>query len=143
MKDYKLTSRLDHIGMTASTLCALHCAIVPILITTLPLMGLGFLARPWLEWSMIILALLIGSYTLGTSYLFEHHRPKPIILLAIGFFLIISGHFAANEWLEAVIVPIGGLTIASAHFANFKIMGGCRHGHHRFDQIPVADEKDR
>jgi hypothetical protein len=51
MKRPKLTSKLDRIGMTASTACAIHCAAVPLLITSLPLIGLGFLANPWVEWS--------------------------------------------------------------------------------------------
>ena len=48
----KYSSRLDHAGMTASILCAIHCAIVPLLITLLPLAGLGFLANPlgWMEY---------------------------------------------------------------------------------------------
>ncbi|HEY2583370.1 MAG TPA: MerC domain-containing protein, partial [Mucilaginibacter sp.] len=57
MKVVKHKSGLDNVGMTASVLCAIHCALVPLLITSLPLLGLGFLANPWLEWSMIILAL--------------------------------------------------------------------------------------
>ncbi|HEY8783887.1 MAG TPA: MerC domain-containing protein [Mucilaginibacter sp.] len=62
MSSQKRGSKLDRIGMTAFTLCAIHCAIVPLLITSLPLLGLGFLANPWFEWGMIIFALFIGIY---------------------------------------------------------------------------------
>jgi hypothetical protein len=73
--------KLDKAGMTASVLCAIHCAIVPILITSLPLMGLGFLANPMLEWSMISLALLIGVHAIGLSYFRTHHKRLPMLLL--------------------------------------------------------------
>ena len=127
MNFQKASSRLDHIGITASTLCAIHCAIVPVLFTSLPLLGLGFLANTWVEWGMIILALMIGTYSIGLSYLRTHRRPLPLILLITGFSIIISGHIFISGWAEAVVVPVGGLLIAAAHFVNYKCTGTCRH----------------
>ncbi len=116
--------------MTASILCAIHCAIVPIMLTSLPILGLGFLTNPWLEWSMIIFALLIGIYAIGNSYLNQHHKLLPIILLLIGFAIIIGGHFLITNWHEAIVVPIGGLLIAIAHFFNMKYTATCTNPQH-------------
>ncbi|MDN5287152.1 MAG: hypothetical protein JWR38_3426 [Mucilaginibacter sp.] len=123
----KTSSRLDHIGITASILCAMHCAVVPILFTSLPLLGLGFLANTWVEWGMIVLALTIGGYSIGLSYLRIHRRSLPLILLISGFGIIMLGHTFINGWVEAIIVPVGGLLIATAHFVNYKCTGTCRH----------------
>lgn len=128
MATKKLGSKLDSMGMTASTLCAIHCAIIPILITFLPLAGLGFLANPWFEWSMIILALLLGVSSIFLSYFRTHRRALPLFLLVIGFVLIIAGHIYLKGWIEAIVVPAGGLTIAFAHFINFKYIGVCNNG---------------
>jgi hypothetical protein len=122
----KYTSRLDGAGMTASILCAIHCAVVPLLITVLPLAGLGFLANPLIEWSMIIFAVFIGSYAIGLSYVRTHHRLLPVLLLIAGFLVIIVGHVFVSGWHEAIVVPIGGLLIATAHFFNFRYTGMCR-----------------
>lgn len=130
MKVVKHKSGLDNVGMTASILCAIHCALVPLLITSLPLLGLGFLANPWLEWGMIILALLIGVYAIGVSYFGTHHKLLPMILLISGFIIIITGHLLVTTWQEAIIVPVGGLLIATAHFFNVKYTGICRTNHH-------------
>jgi hypothetical protein len=127
MNFQKTSSRLDHIGITASTLCAIHCAIVPVLFTSLPLLGLGFLANIWVEWGMIVLALMIGTYSIGLSYLRIHRRPLPLVLLIAGFAIIIFGHTFISGWAEAVVVPVGGLLIATAHFVNYKCTGTCRH----------------
>jgi hypothetical protein len=124
----KHSSKLDNVGMTASILCAIHCAVVPFLITTLPLLGLGFLANPWVEWSMIIFALFIGSYAIGSSYFRIHRKVLPLCLLAAGFLVIIAGHLWVTSWREAIIVPIGGLLIATGHFFNFRYAGACRKG---------------
>lgn len=126
MKFSKVAPKLDNIGMTASTLCAIHCAVVPVLITTLPLVGLGFLANPWVEWGMIILALVIGISSLGLSYLNAHKRFLPLIMFAAGFAVIIAGHLLIAGWLEALIVPCGGLIIAAAHFVNYRYTGACK-----------------
>ena len=128
----KSTSKLDNIGMTASVLCAVHCAIVPLLLTSLPLFGLGFLANPWVEWSMIIFALGVGFYVIGSSYFNIHRKLLPMCLLIVGFLIIIGGHLFITSWREAIIVPIGGLLIATAHFFNFRYTGICRHENNRF-----------
>jgi len=125
MSRAKHSSKLDNIGMTASVLCAIHCAIVPIIITSLPLLGLGFLANPVFEWGMIAFALFIGFYAIGISYFRTHHRLLPLILMILGFAIIIGGHMFVTGWREGVIVPIGGLTIATAHFFNYRYTGAC------------------
>jgi hypothetical protein len=126
MEFTKLTTKLDNIGMTASTLCAIHCALVPIFITVLPLIGLGFLANPWFEWGMIILAFIIGVSSISSSYFRTHRRLLPLLLLSIGFTIIILGHIFITGWLEGIVVPLGGFTIATAHFINYKYVGACK-----------------
>lgn len=144
MKSTRHSSRLDNIGMTASVLCAIHCAIVPMLITVLPLIGLGFLANPLFEWSMILFALIVGVYAIGKSYFGLHHRILPPVLLLSGFAVIIIGHVLVSGAKEALVVPAGGLLIAVAHFFNYRYSGACRlphpafelmhsHHHHRHD----------
>lgn len=128
MRSSKMAFKLDNIGITASTLCAIHCAAVPVFFTSLPLFGLGFLANIWVEWIMILTALIIGVASIGGSFLRSHHRVLPLVLLIIGFLTIILGHVYATGWLEAVIVPAGGLTIAFAHFINYKYAGTCTAG---------------
>jgi hypothetical protein len=125
MTSPKHNSRLDGIGMTASVLCAIHCAVVPLILTTLPLIGLGFLANPLVEWSMIILALILGVTSIFFSYFRTHKRILPLLLLLLGFAIIICGHIFITGWVESIVVPIGGFTIAIAHFVNFKYVGAC------------------
>jgi phosphoglycerol transferase MdoB-like AlkP superfamily enzyme len=141
MRPNKNSSKLDNIGMTASLLCAVHCAIVPLLITSLPLVGLGFLANPFIEWSMIIFALCIGVYAIGLSYFRIHHKRLPMALLITGFLIIIAGHLFITSWKEAIIVPIGGLLIAAAHFVNFRYTGMCRTGSSIFHLKHTHSEK--
>lgn len=126
----KLSPRLDNIGITASTLCAIHCAVVPLLFTSLPLVGLGFLANAWVEWGMIIFALVIGLYSIGLSYWRTHRRSVPLFMLVSGFVIIMGGHaFTTTGKSEAMIVPVGGLLIAAAHYVNYRYTGACSYDH--------------
>ncbi|WP_299513895.1 MerC domain-containing protein [Mucilaginibacter sp.] len=136
-----MRSKLDSIGMTASTLCAIHCAIVPMLITFLPLVGLGFLTNPWFEWGMIILALLLGVSSIFMSYFGTHRKALPLLLLFAGFTLVIAGHIYLRGWIEAIVVPAGGLTIAFAHFVNFKYVGICNNSNQFFHLKHAHNEK--
>ena|ERR1700744_2360324 len=142
MKLQKMTAKLDRIGMTASTLCAIHCAAVPLLITLLPLVGLDFLAQPWVEWGMIVLALIIGVSSISISFFNSHHKLLPIILLITGFVIIITGHALLRGWIEGIIVPIGGLVIVAAHFINNKYAGSCQSAARIIHLNHVHDEKN-
>jgi hypothetical protein len=125
MKPSVKSCALGQLGMTASLACAIHCAALPFFITTLPLWGLEFLAHSWVELSMICLSLLIGICSLVSSFP-KHRRLIPILVLMIGFALIATGHYAL-ESLEAALIPLGGFTIATAHYLNWKYNRNCSH----------------
>lgn len=125
MKRLIRAAKLDQLGMTASIACAIHCAALPFLITTLPLWGLSFLANSWVEITMICLSLIIGIWSLTSSYP-KHRRLLPILVLTAGFAMIGSGHYLFHE-LEAILIPLGGFTIAAAHLINWKYSRSCVH----------------
>jgi hypothetical protein len=119
MKIQKNTLLLDGIGMLASTLCAIHCVFAPLLLSTLPLWGIGFLANQWVEVILIIVSLFLGSVSLGAKF-FNHRKILPLLILLIGFGLIALGHFFGNDNLDAIFVPLGGFTIAISHLINWR-----------------------
>lgn len=118
MKSFLKSTRLDQLGITASIACAIHCAALPFLLTTLPLWGLSFLANSWVEISMICLSLLIGTWSLASAYP-KHKKILPVLVLLTGFALIGSGHYWIAA-LEAILIPLGGFTIAAAHLINWR-----------------------
>lgn len=71
MKYQKTSLSLDGMGMLASTLCAIHCVFVPLLFSTLPLWGIGFLANQWVEILMIVVSVFLGTLSLSVNY-FNH-----------------------------------------------------------------------
>lgn len=120
-KRSNFATRLDGIGFTASSLCAVHCALMPFVITFLPVLGLEFLAEPWLEISITIFSIVIGVSSLIPSYRKYHHNKIPLMLLVAGFVMIFGAHFLGFHHLEPILVPIGGISLAAAHYMNWKL----------------------
>lgn len=128
MKHIRNTINLDKIGITASVLCAIHCAFLPVFITILPLLGNGFLVKGWVEDLMILFSILIAVASLGSSYKI-HRKRLPLVLLLVGLMLIASTHLFLPENLEPFILPFGGCTIAAAHYFNWRFAGKCAFNH--------------
>ena len=126
MKSSNKVERLDLWGMTGSIGCAIHCAALPLVATGLPLLGLEFLANAWVEVAMIVLSIVLGTWSLLGTFR-EHKSIVPILLLIAGFVFILSGHFLWED-LESILIPLGGFTLAFAHFINWKLVRTCKHG---------------
>ena len=80
----------DHIGATASFLCALHCAALPFVIGALPLLGLGFLADHRVERVFVLFAVSLALYSLGCGYL-RHRHVHPLRIALPGAVLLVFG----------------------------------------------------
>lgn len=119
----------DAWGITASLACAIHCALLPLFLSSLPLFGINIIHNVFFEAGMIGLALCIGTYSLYHGYKKYHHNWLPLFIFYSGFiFLVLKQFFAEYEtWL---LIPAIVLII-SAHFMNFRF---CRvHNHEHSD----------
>ncbi|MBS1914089.1 MAG: MerC domain-containing protein [Bacteroidetes bacterium] len=127
---------LDRFGVSASTLCAIHCAAVPFLISILPAVGLGFLGGRAFELSMIGISTVLATFSLGSSYR-VHRKLNPLMMMSTGIMLMLfnvvghESHTELAETLHPYLAALGGLMIASAHWLNMRL---CR-------QCDLCDEK--
>lgn len=118
----------DRVGATASFLCAIHCALLPFVLTLLPLLGLGFLAGHRFERGFVMFAATLALFALVNGYR-RHHRPLPLLLALPGLALLLLGvtwGLAYPLVVHSVLVTCGGLLVASAHFVN--LYADRRHG---------------
>src|ERR1700744_2275904 len=120
-----ISAKLDRVGVVASTLCAIHCASLPLVIVLLPSTGLNFLSDPRVEWLMIFTAAIVGFFSLGISFLRIHKRIVPLLLFFAGLTTIAISHAELDGWREGLLVASGGILIVIAHFVNSKYVGAC------------------
>jgi hypothetical protein len=119
----------DAIGVGTSLACAIHCALLPLFLSTLPLFGVNIIHNIPFEIFMIALAFGIGTYSLYHGFKKHHHSPLPFFLFSIGFVLLVLKQFFIlfHTWL---LVP-AVLFIISAHLLNYR---SCRiHNHAHAD----------
>jgi uncharacterized membrane protein len=108
----------DALGIAASVACAIHCAILPLLLSSLPFFGINIINNSNFEFLMIFLALLIGLYSLTHGYKKHHHKALPIVLFSMGISLLFLKQLYHNYLLVFLIPAV--ILIVSAHWINFR-----------------------
>lgn len=132
---FKSVDRLDRAGATASFLCAIHCALMPFVITMLPLLGLSFLASEPVEWSLLLASATLGTLSLCAGFR-EHGSRRAFGVLGIALALLVMGRLLHEHhlgWWGPVFMVLGGLAMMGAHGVNQWLCRTCRscahHGH--------------
>ena len=119
----RLAGAGDRVGIVGSVLCALHCALLPVLIALLPALGLGGASLVDFDQGFTIFATLLGVTTLGFG--FRRHRTYHAwYALVPGLALIWAGSFGpwhTHSMAHVLVMVSGGLTIAAAHLINLRL----------------------
>ena len=121
----------DALGIATSVACAIHCAVLPVLLTTLPIFGINIIHNLFFEWGMIALAFSVGSYSLFHGFVKHHRSFTPIIIFSIGFiFLVLKQFFPAAEYS---LLTMAVILIISAHYYNYRLChrSKCSSPHHK------------
>jgi tetrahydromethanopterin S-methyltransferase subunit C len=117
----------DALGIATSLVCAIHCALLPLLLTSLPLFGINIIHNNFFEAGMIALAFLIGSVALFHGYRRHHHRALPLLIFSAGFILLVLKEIFVNYEI-ALLVPAVSF-ILTAHFFNYRFCRKANHCH--------------
>lgn len=122
---------LDRAGIALSAICALHCALTPLLVAVAP-----FLFTTEFEFRTKAVLLSLAVVALGWGFV-THRSYKPLVWLGVAL-----GAFGAAEWLghgegaahgagvEIALTVLASLALITAHFANVRACRGREpHGH--------------
>lgn len=116
-------SHLDSISVTVSLLCVIHCVLLPILLTTLPLWGFEVLENSYIEFGTILISLVAGGWAIWKGYWKYHHHISILLLFVSGIGVMITANFTEKEFIEMILKGIGAMLIVTSHIMNWK---GCR-----------------
>ena len=117
----------DALGITTSLACGIHCALLPLLLTSLPIFGFEIIENPVVEIIMVTIAFCIGIYSLYHGYKKHHHSFTPMIVFSIGFvFLVMKLFFVEYETWFLVPAVLG---IVIGHIINYKACRLHNHAH--------------
>ncbi|GAB3297257.1 MerC domain-containing protein [Pseudidiomarina andamanensis] len=111
---------LDKTGMWVTTLCALHCLLLPVILPMLSLIGLSFIGEELLERVILGTSIALGLVAL-ISGIRKHARFYPLILLIAGGFIYWHKD-SLGEMGEPIIILLGASLIVAAHWVNLRLV---------------------
>ncbi len=121
----------DALGIATSIACAIHCALLPILMSTVSVFGINIIHNLFFEWGMIVLAFVVGSYSLFHGYIKHHRSLRTILIFSIGFIFLVLKQFYLQYGILFLIIAV--FFIISAHFYNYHLChrSKCSSPHHK------------
>jgi hypothetical protein len=118
----------DRIGISASTLCLIHCLLTPLMMGALPLLNLSGLLDQRVHQVLAVIIVLTCGLALIPGFR-RHRRFAPLGVAVLGLALLFSGAFMhAPGWgheLEAPLTIAGGVVMVSAHLLNLRFTRRC------------------
>jgi uncharacterized membrane protein YoaK (UPF0700 family) len=117
----------DAFGIAASVACAIHCAVLPLLLSSLPLFGINIIENQGFEFIMIALAFIVGVYSLYHGRKKHHHSYYPMLLFAAGISLLFIKSMLHSHSLMLLLPAVSLVVIA--HYLNYKLCRVHNHAH--------------
>ncbi len=116
---------LDRIGITATSLCALHCILLPVILPALPLLGISFLADHMWEHVFLVVTAILGSIAMFSGFKRYHKKLYPFYLLILGVVIYWQKH-DFSESIQPLFIVVGATLIVAAHIINIKLCNSCK-----------------
>ena len=118
-------STVDRAGVTISGLCLIHCLLLPLAASVLPMVGL-IAENEVIHKALVLLAIFPASFAF-----FKPTSKFPQIIRSVALFgilaLIAGGYVEAFHDFEKVLTVLGGMSLATAHLLRLKLELSHRH----------------
>jgi hypothetical protein len=130
-KHMKLKLNWDALGAITSIACAIHCAVLPVLLTSLPIFGVNIIHNVYFEWGMIFLAFAVGAFSLLHGFTKHHNQYVPVLMFCAGMLFLVLKQLLPS--VEYVFLGIAVCLILYSHYANYKLCNKskCNSPHHK------------
>lgn len=122
---------VDIAGVFASTLCMVHCILLPLVLALLPVIAKPLMANDYLHVGLagFVLSFCLMAYLPGY---FKHKDKRLLYIGALGLSLVFFATFQAHELGEIGeigILTVGNILIVFGHLLNRKLLShvGCKH----------------
>ena len=114
----------DRVAISASSVCAIHCLALPVILSVFPAVGGVFIGEEafhiWLIWTVVplsVLSLLVGCRR-HKSFMVIYCGVAGVSILIVSAFL---GHEILGEISERVSTVTGAVILAFAHMRNYSL----------------------
>jgi hypothetical protein len=120
---------IDNLGILLSSICAVHCALLPILILVFPAVSIFLSDREELTHILIFVFTLPAVFFAFYSMLRIHGEKTPLYFILPGLALVFIGTFVVHSvvghiW-EPLFVVVGSLLMLRGHLLNKRHCERC------------------
>jgi hypothetical protein len=119
-----MLTRADRTGTWLSLVCTVHCMASPLLVTILPVAGLGFLVHDVTEGLLLAASVALAAVSLCWGFRL-HRRWRALLFLvgALGFLVV--GRWVAEAASERALVVVGAGMLTAGHLLNRHLCSTC------------------
>lgn len=115
----------DKVGITVTSLCAIHCIMLPIILPVLPLLGLSVSHNHAFERVMLLVTIVLGFIALFIGFHRYHRKLYPFYSLFLGVFIYWQRDVWGHEYEHAVLI-VGASLVVLAHVMNMRLCNSCK-----------------
>lgn len=115
----KVKFNRDALGIGASIACAIHCAILPLFLSSFSLLGINIIHNSYFEYGMILFAFLVGLLALRHGFVQHHRSYVPFMLFSAGMLFLLAKQYW--HYYELFLLPFAVILIVTAHVCNLKL----------------------
>lgn len=123
--DFRFRRLLDRFGATGSLICAVHCALTPLLLAAIPSLGLSAWLGDDFERGFVVFVTVLGLFSLLWGYR-RHRAFRALTLLLLGLATLWAGAFYpplhhGSAVVHAIVMTLGGTLVGLAHVVNLRL----------------------
>jgi len=121
--------RADRLGVLLSGVCMVHCLLLPVMLSTLPLWPA---AAAWHRWLHPVFALILIPTTMvaAVAGYRKHGRRRIVGVLGVGLAVILSagvlGHAMPGAAVETGLTVAGSVLLIAGHWRNWRADRCCK-----------------
>ena len=125
-----LINLVEKLGYSASFICAIHCTLMPILMTFLPLLGISMFADENLELILLLLSGISGLLTMCFGYK-RHKSIKASLYFYVGFGMValihtLHEHINKSNLVFNLLLVLGSILIIYSYKINKSLCESCK-----------------
>ncbi|HAT42208.1 MAG TPA: MerC protein [Rheinheimera sp.] len=120
----RIRNTLDKVGIAITSLCAIHCIMLPVLLPLLPLMGLSAVHNHAFERIILLITMVLGFVTLFAGFHRYHRKLYPFYSLFLGGFIYWQKDAVGPQYEHFVLI-IGASLVVLAHVLNLRLCNQC------------------
>lgn len=120
---------LDRIAVSMSSLCALHCLTLPLILILAPALSASFFGDALFHQSLLLLVIPSSLVAIGMGC--KRHKDGRVWAYGASGLLVMTvaafwGHDLVGEWGEKILTLAGAGILAAGHIRNHAL---CRQSH--------------